>query len=113
MKEDPARMLAQEILATGGLEVVADEVAETSANALMCLNVGDGDDFRVPGSHQENCARCQALVWVGPTAPATPIRVCMRCALASIAENPGEHQFQVTTSTMEAVRGATCTRKES
>jgi hypothetical protein len=81
------------------------------ANYVVCAPVRPGDDHAtlVPGSKQENCCRCGRLVWTSPTAPVTPQRVCLYCALPDI--NAGGVKLVVSKETIVEVQTALKTKQ--
>lgn len=63
---------------------------------MICLTVeGDPDRYIVPGSMQDQCADCGALIWVAPSGQkllkeARAITVCPKCGLTRVREHPGD-----------------------
>lgn len=78
----------------GKAKVVSREQAE-EAGWVVCAPVGGQDPAMVPGSTQTNCVDCGTLVWVSPSAPTTPPRICMACMAKRLEQEEEDPVFQV------------------
>ena len=62
----------------GVWRLLSREAAE-KAPALICCPVQDNPTAPIPGCTTELCGFCLLPVWVGPSAPKNPVRVCIHC----------------------------------
>jgi len=74
---------------------------------LMCLPVEGDHRYIVPGSIQQQCQDCGALVWVAPSGQQVLIErsaivVCMDCGRARAKEQPGD--LEITSEQMEEIK---------
>jgi hypothetical protein len=60
------------------LQALSQNEAERAA-ALVCCPVEAHPEAPLPGCTQEPCGFCMRPVWVGPSAPKLPIRMCAYC----------------------------------
>jgi hypothetical protein len=61
------------------IHVVSEAEAE-KANYVVCVRVCDTGFPDIPNSYKANCFACGAPVWVAPSAPMMPARICLICA---------------------------------
>ena len=60
------------------ITVVTPEEAE-QCDLVVCMRVSEAR-LIAPGSTQQACHDCGHPIWVAPTSPAAPIKVCVHCA---------------------------------
>jgi len=61
------------------IKVISEAEAE-KADYVVCSRVCDGGFPVMPNSYKARCFSCDTEVWVSPSAPLTPPRVCFVCA---------------------------------
>lgn len=60
---------------------VVDDATSERASYVVCTRVIDAiGEPRVPNSYQIACCGCFQLVWVAPSSPLKPPKICVQCA---------------------------------
>lgn len=62
------------------LRIVTGAEAEEAACVVCMLAADTGIVAR--GSHQESCPHCERPIWVAPSSPKGPPRICLHCFAA-------------------------------
>lgn len=65
------------------IEIVSEEEAE-KADAVMVIRVKDAKRV-ASGSVITQCSLCHEDVWLAPTSPVKPRKVCVDCVLTGVA----------------------------
>ncbi len=62
-----------------------DQAEAEQADFVVCMDAPAGTQPPAPGSERTTCSGCGKALWIHPTSPRTPPRICFTCA-ADIAE---------------------------
>lgn len=60
---------------------LTEEEAE-ACDCVVCPRIADKTIPGVPDAYQDECALCDAHIWVSPRSPKTPPRWCIPCAIS-------------------------------
>jgi hypothetical protein len=68
---------------------VVDDATAERANYVVCARVYsyDADQIVVANSYRAACALCSTPIWVAPSSPLTPPKICIPCAAALVGRH--------------------------
>ncbi len=81
------------------VEIIKNPKTEAAnVDMVICIRVFDSPTAKGPGTVIADCAECGEKVWVAPSSPTGPKRVCSQCADKFIGEDGDEPHILVSES---------------
>lgn len=66
------------------IKIVSPAEAET-VDAVVCMPVAE-TKLVMKNSHRTNCAWCGVEIWVAPSSPSKPMKICLFCAAEKLGK---------------------------